>query len=157
MISNLYVRQHRRIHGVMYSIARSVSYLFLICSDWKLFLSQLQKASNSATFFSGVSANPKSAPVGVNPTCGILRVGSDGSLGNIANIIACALSMIFVAGLIVFASRRKAAVGECSRLPDRSGEVHTMEPWEGTELNGSQFLFQLKYVREAGRLLSSVS
>ncbi|KZP10789.1 hypothetical protein FIBSPDRAFT_757665 [Athelia psychrophila] len=57
------------------------------------------------------SASTSSAPVGVNPECGTLLAGSDHSLGNIANIIACALSMVFCAGLVVLAGRRKAAVG----------------------------------------------
>lgn len=71
-----------------------------------------QIASNSTAFFTGASADPTSAPVGVNPECGILKAGANGSLGNIANIIVCALSIVFVAGLVVFSSRRKAAVGE---------------------------------------------
>jgi len=76
-----------------------------------------QVADNStSSFFTGSSADPASAPVGVNPECGILRAGHDGSLGNIANIIVCALSMLLVAALIVFSSRRKAAVGEFSSL-----------------------------------------
>ncbi|KZP13307.1 hypothetical protein FIBSPDRAFT_897560 [Athelia psychrophila] len=57
------------------------------------------------------SASTSSAPAGVNPECGTLLAGSDHSLGNIANIIACALSMLFCAGLVVLAGQRKAAVG----------------------------------------------
>ena len=65
----------------------------------------------------GPSANPKTAPVGVNQVCGIPFVGTDGSLANIANIIACGLSIIFVLYLVVVTSRRKAAVGEsCFRV-----------------------------------------
>ena len=74
-----------------------------------LFYRQLQHhASNILT---GVSSNSQSAPVGVNPNCGIPRVGNNGSLANIANIIACGLSIFVVGALIVFTSKRKAAVG----------------------------------------------
>jgi len=77
-----------------------------------LFYRQIVDNSNStSSFFTGASADPLSAPVGVNPECGILKAGSSGSLGNIANIIICGLSMAFVSALIVFSSRRKAAVG----------------------------------------------
>ena len=78
----------------------------LICSIKSQILTQSQN------LLTGLSADQSSAPVGVNPECGILKAGSGGSLGNIANIIVCALSMFFVAGLVVFSSRRKAAVGE---------------------------------------------
>ncbi|GBE89332.1 hypothetical protein SCP_1503400 [Sparassis crispa] len=61
--------------------------------------------------FNNVSANATSAPVGVNPECGIPRVGSDKSVGNVANIVVCGLSIIFMVLLIVWTSRRKAAVG----------------------------------------------
>lgn len=54
---------------------------------------------------------PASAPMGINPECGIPKMGSDGSLGNIANIVICAVSFLLVLGLIVMAHRRKAAVG----------------------------------------------
>ncbi|RDX39915.1 hypothetical protein OH76DRAFT_489826 [Lentinus brumalis] len=60
----------------------------------------------------GVSADAVSAPVGVNPECGILRVGHNGSIANVANIVACALSIIFTLLLIVWTTRRRAAVGE---------------------------------------------
>ncbi|KAI0028091.1 chitin synthase III catalytic subunit [Vararia minispora EC-137] len=59
----------------------------------------------------GVSANFSSAPVGINPECGTLRVGSNGSLGNIANTIVCGLSFFITLGLIWLTNRRKAAVG----------------------------------------------
>lgn len=49
--------------------------------------------------------------MGINPECGIPKMGSDGSLGNIANIVICAVSFLLVLGLIVMAHRRKAAVG----------------------------------------------
>jgi hypothetical protein len=63
-----------------------------------------------------LSANPVSAPVGVNPLCGIPRGGHSGSVGNIANIIACALSIILVSVLIRLSYRRKAAVGSFARF-----------------------------------------
>jgi len=70
-----------------------------------------QIAYNSDSALTGVSANPNSAPVGVNPECGTPKSGVDGSLGNIANVVVCAVSMVLVATLIVLSSRRKAAVG----------------------------------------------
>ncbi|KAI0318362.1 hypothetical protein OF83DRAFT_1171148 [Amylostereum chailletii] len=72
----------------------------------------------SPSTLTGLSANVSSAPVGVNPECGTLKVGADGSLGNIANIVACGLSIFFVAALIFLCRRRRAAVGACS-APDR--------------------------------------
>jgi hypothetical protein len=74
-----------------------------------LFYRQLLK--NSPSTLTGASAGRNSAPVGVNPHCGILKAGIDGSVGNIADIVACALCMAFVAALIQMSSRRKAAVG----------------------------------------------
>ena len=71
-----------------------------------------QVQHHGSSLLTGLSANASSAPVGVNPECGILRVGHDGSLANIANIIACGLSMIFTLLLIVWTTRRRAAVGE---------------------------------------------
>ncbi|KAG2039325.1 chitin synthase III catalytic subunit [Suillus americanus] len=59
----------------------------------------------------GLSQNAASAPVGVNPECGIPKVNTNGSLGNIANIVACGLSFFVVGALIYFTGRRKAAVG----------------------------------------------
>ncbi|KAF8893736.1 chitin synthase III catalytic subunit-domain-containing protein [Gymnopilus junonius] len=58
-----------------------------------------------------VSANPLSAPVGINPVCGIPRVGQEGSIGNVANIAACGVSIFFTVFLIFMCNRRKAAVG----------------------------------------------
>ncbi|OSD02524.1 hypothetical protein PYCCODRAFT_1467586 [Trametes coccinea BRFM310] len=74
-----------------------------------LFYRQVQH--NNASVLTGLSANASSAPVGVNPVCGIPLVGHDNSLANIANIIACALSIILVSVLIFWTSRRRAAVG----------------------------------------------
>ncbi|RPD53451.1 hypothetical protein L227DRAFT_398150 [Lentinus tigrinus ALCF2SS1-6] len=74
-----------------------------------LFYRQIEHHNSS--ILQGVSADPTSAPVGVNPTCGILIAGHQGSFANIANIIACGLSIIFTALLVVLATRRRAAVG----------------------------------------------
>ncbi|KAM5541900.1 hypothetical protein V8D89_004629 [Ganoderma adspersum] len=74
-----------------------------------LFYRQVQHHNSS--LLTGISATSASAPVGVNPECGILRVGHDGSLANIANIIACSLSMILTFLLILWTTRRRAAVG----------------------------------------------
>ncbi|KDQ49990.1 hypothetical protein JAAARDRAFT_200331 [Jaapia argillacea MUCL 33604] len=74
-----------------------------------LFYHQLQRHSPST--LAGPSANAVSAPVGINPICGTLRSGQGGSLGNIANVVACAVSIIIMAVLILFTNRRKAAVG----------------------------------------------
>lgn len=76
-----------------------------------LFYRQLLDKPNLRDILQGSSANQQSAPVGIDPKCGILRVGSQGSLGNVANIVVCALSMVFVIGLILMTERRKAAVG----------------------------------------------
>jgi len=70
-----------------------------------------QVLENDDSLLTGLSANPATAPVGVNPQCGIPLVQTNGSLGNIANIIACGLSVFVVVALVVFSSRRKAAVG----------------------------------------------
>ena len=74
-----------------------------------LFYSQLQRLSNAT--LNGLSLDPASAPVGVNPTCGIPRVGFDGSISNVANIAACGASVLVVLLLIFLTHRRKAAVG----------------------------------------------
>ncbi|CAK5267517.1 unnamed protein product [Mycena citricolor] len=63
------------------------------------------------TVLTNASLPVSSAGLGVNPTCAIPRMGHAGSLGNIANIVVCALSMILTAVLIWETSRRKAAVG----------------------------------------------
>jgi len=74
-----------------------------------LFYRQVQ--DTNASVFDNVSANPATAPVGVNPNCGIPLAGQNGSLANIANIIVCALSIVFTIFLIIGVSRRRAAVG----------------------------------------------
>ncbi|KAF9478912.1 hypothetical protein BDN70DRAFT_859249 [Pholiota conissans] len=87
----------------------------VLCTDtpsypWcNLFYRQLQRDSPST--LKGLSLPSSSAPVGVNPNCGIPRVGHDGSLSNIANIAACGVSVFFVIFLIFICNRRKAAVG----------------------------------------------
>jgi len=74
-----------------------------------LFYRQLEDHTPSVLV--NASANTSSAPVGVNPECGILRVGYDKSVGNVANIVMCGVSIIFVTLLVIWTSRRKAAVG----------------------------------------------
>jgi len=74
-----------------------------------IFYRQLEK--NSPASLTGLSADATIAPVGINPDCGILKAGEEGSLGNIANMIACGLSTIFVAALVIITTRRRAAVG----------------------------------------------
>jgi len=79
-----------------------------------LFYSQLQRSSPDT--LSGLSIPSSSAPVGINPTCGIPLVGSDDSLSNIANIAACGVSLILVGYLVFHCHRRKAAVGRIELL-----------------------------------------
>jgi hypothetical protein len=74
-----------------------------------LFYRQLQRAAPST--LTGLSVPASQAPVGVNPTCGIPHLGTDGSIGNIANIVACGVSILFVILLIVLCNKRQAAVG----------------------------------------------
>ncbi|KAF8703666.1 hypothetical protein AX14_014155 [Amanita brunnescens Koide BX004] len=74
-----------------------------------LFYRQLLRLSPQS--LTGVSNSTLSAPVGVNPHCGIPRVGYHGSIGNVANIALCGVSIIFVSWLIFLCNRRKAAVG----------------------------------------------
>ncbi|KAH9159637.1 chitin synthase III catalytic subunit [Lactarius sanguifluus] len=59
----------------------------------------------------GASFDTKSAPVGINPKCGIPRTGSENSIGNVANIIACAFSIVVTLWLIYRCTTAKAAVG----------------------------------------------
>ncbi|KAI0074240.1 hypothetical protein K474DRAFT_81813 [Panus rudis PR-1116 ss-1] len=73
-----------------------------------LFYRQIQRINPSV--LSGISSNPAQAPVGINPECAIPFVGVDGSLANIANIIACGASLLVIVALIWFTSRRTAAV-----------------------------------------------
>ncbi|CAE6527791.1 unnamed protein product [Rhizoctonia solani] len=61
---------------------------------------------------SGVGVNPQCAIPQATAGAGAGQNGGGGSgLGNIANVIACGLSMVFVIFLIAGCSRRKAAVG----------------------------------------------
>lgn len=73
---------------------------------------RLQLQDHSPGTLSGLSADRSSAPVGVNPECGIRRIHHDGSPGNAANIVACALSFLVSVYLMRWATRRRAAVGE---------------------------------------------
>ncbi|RDB18884.1 Chitin synthase export chaperone [Hypsizygus marmoreus] len=79
-----------------------------------LFYRQLLRTSGT-THLLGDSSSPRTAGVGINPKCFIAPTFSPNPptphLGNIANYIACALSLFTVLALIFFAHRRKAAVG----------------------------------------------
>jgi len=73
-----------------------------------LFMRQL--AIHSPTTLTGLSLPIESAPVGVNPVCGILRLNHGSQLGNIANIICCGISFFVVLFLLFKAHQRRAAV-----------------------------------------------
>lgn len=68
-----------------------------------LFYKQLSKTNFTLT-------PARRAPVGINPTCGIPLAGN-GRFGNIADIITCACSVIFIIYLSQRINRRRAAVG----------------------------------------------
>jgi len=74
-----------------------------------LFYRELQH--HASDILVGASANTISAPVGVNPKCGIPPSGFEGSIGNIANLVACILSIAVTLWLIYRCNFRKAAVG----------------------------------------------
>ena len=105
---------------------RQVSSTGLVVSIYPHMLTvrpQMQKRDPAV--LTGLSADPSSAPIGVNPACGIPRVGtstsanggpSGNSVGNVADIVACGLSVFFVVALIFWTNRRKAAVGECRSI-----------------------------------------
>jgi len=81
-----------------------------------LFYRQLLRTSNT-TFLHNASQSPTTAPVGINPSCGIPPIFAPSPpapapvLGNIANILASALCFFLVLALIYLTHRRKAAVG----------------------------------------------
>ncbi|KAJ6457438.1 chitin synthase III catalytic subunit [Mycena vitilis] len=70
-----------------------------------------QVLDKAPSVFTSAQLPTVAAGLGVNPSCTIPRMGHDGSLGNIANIVVCALSMVFTAVLIWVTNKRKAAVG----------------------------------------------
>ncbi|KDQ16375.1 hypothetical protein BOTBODRAFT_107135 [Botryobasidium botryosum FD-172 SS1] len=78
-----------------------------------LFFRQL--ANKAPEVLVGLSADYHTAPVGINPQCGIPRAVSSSPgtthLGNIANALACALCLLFSMYLVFHANRRSAAVG----------------------------------------------
>jgi hypothetical protein len=113
VIFELFANRHRRILGATSFTDRYVDFT---SSQNQLTFSQI--LDKSSALLTGLSKTTSSAPVGVNPGCGTLKAGSNGSLGNIANIIACGLSIIGIAGLIVLTTRRKAAVGELNIFLD---------------------------------------
>ena len=104
---------HQATHGVTSSTDRCVESTWSSSALRSKYIPQLQRVDPNA--LTGVSKDPNTAPVGINPKCGIPRTGS-GSLGNIANIIVCALSFWLVVGLLFRCNRRKAAVGTFSRV-----------------------------------------
>ncbi|KAI6121995.1 chitin synthase III catalytic subunit [Pisolithus sp. B1] len=59
-----------------------------------------QLLDQNPKYLVGPSATATSAPVGVNVECGIPRVDTDGSLGNIADVIACGVSIFIVSAII---------------------------------------------------------
>jgi len=69
-----------------------------------------QLSIHSPSALTGLSSNLVSAPVGVNPVCGIPRLNHGSQLGNIANIICCGISFFVVLFLLVKTHRRRAAV-----------------------------------------------
>jgi hypothetical protein len=80
-----------------------------------LFFRQLQRTGNLPTNESW--ADPNSAGVGINPKCFIPPTFTDDPaaatphLGNIAQILACVVSLVITALLVLLAHRRRAAVG----------------------------------------------
>ena len=73
----------------------------------------LQLLRSSSDTLTGLSIPTSSAPVGVNPSCGIPLLNQGGSVSNVANIAACGVSILFTGFLIAHCHRRKAAVGMC--------------------------------------------
>ncbi|KZP31010.1 hypothetical protein FIBSPDRAFT_1037893 [Athelia psychrophila] len=69
-----------------------------------------------------------SAPVDAKPECGTLLVGPEHFLANITNIMACALSMAFCAGLVV-AGRRDAALIANGTFPNRHVPPPSLPPF----------------------------
>ena len=85
--------------NLFYRQARSCYFLNSAC----ILTSTLQLIDNGdRDVLTGLSQNQVSAPVGINPECGTLRVGQNGSLGNIANIVVCGLSFFFTLALFGF-------------------------------------------------------
>lgn len=104
---------HQVTHGVTSSTDRCVDSALSPSALRSKYFSQLQRVDPNA--LTGVSKDPNTAPVGIDPTCGIPRTGPGGSLGNIANIVVCALSFWLVVGLLFRCNRRKEAVGTFPR------------------------------------------
>lgn len=77
-----------------------------------LFFRQLAKHSPADLHgpTSNISDFTRIAPVGINIECGIPRA-SGGHVGNVANMVACGLSLLVILGLAVRSSKREAAVG----------------------------------------------
>lgn len=127
---------------------------FLCTSTAISLLHQLQH--HAPLVLQGTSADPKLAPVGINPDCAIARVGTDGSLTNVANIVACALSLIFVGFLVWQATRRKAAVCECFFSPCCTSlrtEIASEHVHGAVRCNGSALRALRALARNAARLV----
>jgi len=105
---NLSALGHPVILGVTFFSVKFVSHYISIFLAAK----SCQLLDHSPESLQGSSRDSESAPVGVNPQCGIPRIGHNGSISNVANIAACGVSILIVALLIFLCNRRKAAVGE---------------------------------------------
>jgi len=95
--------------GAFKPLCRTVG-SYPICN---IFFKQLSKQAPSALNVNdsrNLTTFENIAPVGINIECGIPRA-TDGHLGNIANVILCGLSLLFVLYLASRCSRRVAAVG----------------------------------------------
>lgn len=83
-----------------------------------------QLAHKSPETLTGLSANAATAPVGINPQCGIPRAVSSAPgtshLGNIADVLSCALCFLFALFLVRHAGKRNAAVGKYSSRTSRA-------------------------------------
>ncbi|KXN86845.1 Chitin synthase export chaperone [Leucoagaricus sp. SymC.cos] len=74
-----------------------------------LFYLQLQREAPGVL---GPSSQRPSAPVGINPECGIPKLhGTDGALSNIANNVLCGVGFLVTAALLWGCQKRIAAVG----------------------------------------------
>ncbi|KAF8337559.1 chitin synthase III catalytic subunit [Cantharellus anzutake] len=93
--------------GAFKPLCRTVG-SYPICN---LFFRQLAKHFPDEFPTSNLYDFTKVAPVGINIECGIPRASGSGHLGNIANTIACGLSIIAVLLLVLRCSKREAAVG----------------------------------------------
>ncbi|KAF9444660.1 hypothetical protein P691DRAFT_807003 [Macrolepiota fuliginosa MF-IS2] len=73
-----------------------------------LFYLQLQRQAPDVL---GSTSQRPSAPVGINPECGIPKLHTEGSLSNIGNNILCGVGILVTAILLWGCQKRVAAVG----------------------------------------------